>query len=562
LSLTLLAGLVSGILASPTRADTSNAWDSTRGYAANDLVNYAGRQWRAATAVPAGMAPAGVGDGSADDRAALLSQRVGFGRQAGTAGINLENPAIAPTYHVTTDADDYANPQPGSLRYALAQPVPLWIVFDGDLTIKLNPPDKRTMTLVTSNKVIDGRGHTVVLQGRDLDPANPKDAGVFGLGLDHVANVIIENLTLTKFGNPALTSANNIPNALDISASHDVWVDHTDLSHTGNKVIGVSRGSSNLTVSWNHVHDQAQGIEIGNQATGDQDTVQTVTLHHNYFEPGSGLNSGYRHPVVSYGSKAHAYNNYDYHWTAFGMLAQRFGQLYAENNILEAGSNRSAVIFQPQTDGANDHCGKGVSIDLNTPINGSTVTDTVTVHASVRARPTTAGGTVPVIDGVQFFLDGSPFGSPISARPFELTWDTATSGAGTHTLEAKALYHVPPDSTPATASSTTVTGLVSVVVADRAAPPPPGPDDTGCNIDDRPGFVKAVGNLAIGTKVKVNQNQPGTVFHDIDPTQPDRAVAPSELYPYVAEAATLDLAAKVKTYAGPSASPWVLATAG
>jgi hypothetical protein len=103
---------------------------------------------------------------------------------------------------------------------------------------------------------------------------------------------------------------------------------------------------------------------------------------------------------------------------------------------------------------------------------------------------------------------------------------------------------------------------VSVEVADRAAPPPPGPDDSGCNIDDRPGFVNAVGNLIIGTRVKVSQNQPATVFHDIDPAQPDRAVAPNELYPYLAEPATADLAARVKAYAGPSASPWVLVTDG
>lgn len=256
-----------------------------------------------------------------------LAGRVGFGAEV-TGG------AGAPVVHVTTDADS----GPGSLRAAVSAQAPAWIMFDKDMTIKITKP-----LSVCSNKTIDGIGRKVEITGH----------GVEGLDLIGVSNVIIANLTLHDFGDTAKTKNNNTPDAIHLDHSHGVWINHCDLSMAGDKLIAVSNGSSAVTVSWNHLHNQEQVFQIGNQATGPADTVQTVTIEHNFFD-----HTGYRNPVVSYG-KAHVYNNYFLDWRLYGVRAERTGQMYLQNNIFRAGPNPRATLVTPAGKGCNDaktHC--------------------------------------------------------------------------------------------------------------------------------------------------------------------------------------------------------------
>jgi hypothetical protein len=88
------------------------------------------------------------------------------------------------------------------------------------------------------------------------------------------------------------------------------------------------------------------------------------------------------------------------------------------------------------------------TVALTAPGSGTTVSGVVTVSAS-------AADDVGVA-GVQFQLDGANLGAEDTAAPFSTTWDTATTGEGSHTLRAVAR-----DAAGNTATSATVTVTVS-----------------------------------------------------------------------------------------------------
>jgi pectate lyase len=252
----------------------------------------------------------------------LLAGREGFGR-ATTGG------AGGQTVHVTSSADS----GPGTLRSAVAGETPAWIVFDRDMTIRITSP-----IYVGSNKTVDGRVHHVMLTG----------PGTFGLRLMGSRNVIIANMVLRDFGDVSKTAQNDPPDAIDVIAAHNVWINHCDLSMTGNKLIMIDKGSTGVTVSWNHFHNQEQTFQIGDMANAAVDAAQTVTVDHNYFD-----RTAYRNPVLSYG-KAHVYNNYIVGWSVWGVSSMRLGQMYLEKNIFQSTGNTHASRVAPARDGCND----------------------------------------------------------------------------------------------------------------------------------------------------------------------------------------------------------------
>jgi pectate lyase len=270
-----------------------------------------------ATKAPPPISPTATGF-----QQALLSGREGFGR-------NTTGGAGGPIVHVTSDADSGA----GTLRAAVAGDRPAWVIFDRDMTIHLTEPID-----VGSNKTIDGRQHRVELTGH----------GTWGLRIRDVSNVIVANMILHDFGDVTKTAQNDKPDAIDIIAVQNAWIDHCDLSMAGNKLILVDKGSTGVTVSWNHFHDQEQTFQIGDQANKVTDAKQVVTVDHNYFD-----HTAYRNPVVSYG-KAHVYNNYVVGWTVWGVTAQRLGQMYLERNVFEASGNKKASRVKPAKNGCND----------------------------------------------------------------------------------------------------------------------------------------------------------------------------------------------------------------
>ncbi|CAB4290462.1 unnamed protein product [Prunus armeniaca] len=87
-------------------------------------------------------------------RQSLADCAIGFGQYAlgGKGG----------EYYIVTDSsnDDAVNPRPGTLRYAVIQTEPLWIVFPGNMLIKLSQE-----LIFNSCKTLDCRGANVRIVG-------------------------------------------------------------------------------------------------------------------------------------------------------------------------------------------------------------------------------------------------------------------------------------------------------------------------------------------------------------------------------------------------------------
>lgn len=106
-----------------------------------------------------------------NNRQRLADCAIGFGQYA-LGGKNGE------FYIVTDDSDDDAvNPKPGTLRYAVIQPQPLWIVFPANMLIKLSQE-----LIFNSYKTLDGRGANVHIVGGGC------------ITLQYISNVIIHNI--------------------------------------------------------------------------------------------------------------------------------------------------------------------------------------------------------------------------------------------------------------------------------------------------------------------------------------------------------------------------------
>ncbi len=70
------------------------------------------------------------------------------------------------------------------------------------------------------------------------------------------------------------------------------------------------------------------------------------------------------------------------------------------------------------------------TVSMSAPASGATLSGTVTVSAS-------ASDNVGVAS-VQFTLDGANLGTPLAASPYQMTWDTTTTGNGIHLVSAVA----------------------------------------------------------------------------------------------------------------------------
>ncbi|KAK9289771.1 hypothetical protein L1049_007930 [Liquidambar formosana] len=105
------------------------------------------------------------------NRQRLADCGIGFGQYAlGGKGGQI---------YVVTDSSDHdpVNPAPGTLRYAVIQVEPLWIVFSTNMLIKLNQE-----LIFNSYKTLDGRGANVHIVGGGC------------ITLQYITNVIIHNI--------------------------------------------------------------------------------------------------------------------------------------------------------------------------------------------------------------------------------------------------------------------------------------------------------------------------------------------------------------------------------
>lgn len=175
---------------------------------------------------------------------------LGFGRHVtgGKAG---------KTYVVTDPSDnDLVNPKKGTLRHAVIQPEPLWIIFARNMVIRLSQE-----LMMTSNKTIDGRGVQVHIT---------KGAGIT---LQYISNVIIHNIRIhdIKVGTGGLVRdsishygyrTKSDGDGISMFGATNVWIDHVSLSKCSDGLIDAVEASTAITISNCHFAQHNEVINL------------------------------------------------------------------------------------------------------------------------------------------------------------------------------------------------------------------------------------------------------------------------------------------------------------
>lgn len=174
------------------------------------------------------------------NRKRLADCGIGFGRNAigGRDG----------RYYVVTDSSDNdpINPRPGTLRHAVIQDAPLWIVFKRDMVIKL-----KQELIMNSFKTIDARGVNVHI------------ANGACLTIQFVTNIIVHGLHIhdcRPTGNALVRSSPEHygwrtmadGDAISIFGSSHIWIDHNSLSNCADGLVDAVMGSTAITISNNY----------------------------------------------------------------------------------------------------------------------------------------------------------------------------------------------------------------------------------------------------------------------------------------------------------------------
>ena len=214
-----------------------------------------------------------------------------------------------------------------SFLAAIARPGSLIIQVNGVITLPGPMHD------VTSHKTIVGVGANSGLTGGGLNIGLPVNDATTSVPANAVRNVIVRNLNFT--GTP--------DDAINVQMfSHHIWIDHNDLSNGYDGLIDIKRGSSYVTVSWNHTHNHTKNMLLGHDdGNGAQDVGNLkVTYHHNFFD-----RTPQRNPRVRFGEPVHVFNNYFVYNTDIGVACQANAGCVIENNVFENTEEAYAIDY-------------------------------------------------------------------------------------------------------------------------------------------------------------------------------------------------------------------------
>jgi len=221
----------------------------------------------------------------------------------------------------------------GSLRECAEKDGAMWILFEKSGKYILYAPLR-----IKSNKTIDGRGRNIRIAG-------------MGILTNESSNLIFENLTFTS---PSITAQDTTSRrALSIhNLTHHVWVDHCLFEEYPLIELDIKRSSRAVTVSWSRFENAQTGILFGLEPDIFVDSLQTFTLHHNYF-----ANMELRGVLARHG-KLHAYNNFFYDVKMAGIECTDSAQCYVESNLFNI-ENSIAVYRLENEDGTPDAATRG-----------------------------------------------------------------------------------------------------------------------------------------------------------------------------------------------------------
>ncbi|MFS7960263.1 putative pectate lyase [Helianthus anomalus] len=172
----------------------------------------------------------------ANDRQRLADCAVGFGQGAmGGKGGQI--------YIVSDPSDgDPENPQQGTLRHAVIQTEPLWIIFAHDMHINL-----KTELIVSSSKTIDGRGAMVHITGKGC------------IAIEHVRNIIIHGLYI----HDCEPSGKSDGDGLAIKGVRNLWIDHCSFARCMDGLVDIIEGSTAVTVTNSYFTEHNKVMLLG-----------------------------------------------------------------------------------------------------------------------------------------------------------------------------------------------------------------------------------------------------------------------------------------------------------
>lgn len=208
------------------------------------------------------------------NRQRLADCAIGFGKHA-TGGRDGK------IYVVTDPGDDNPlNPKIGTLRHAVIQNEPLWIIFKHDMVIKL-----KQELLMNSFKTIDGRG------------ANVHIAGGPCIAIQYVSNIIIHGLNIRDCKQGGNAYVRDSPDhygwrtisdgdGVSIFGGSHIWVDHCSLANCHDGLIDAIHGSTAITISNNYMTHHNKVMLLGHSDSYTQDKSMQVTIAFNHFGEG------------------------------------------------------------------------------------------------------------------------------------------------------------------------------------------------------------------------------------------------------------------------------------
>ena len=207
------------------------------------------------------------------NRKMLADCAVGFGRNA-IGGRDGE-------FYVVKDSDndDPDNPVPGTLRHAVVQEEPLWIIFDHDMVINL-----KEELIMSSYKTIDGRGFNIQISDGPC------------ITIQNASNIIIHNIYVhdcipawKAMGQvaPQHSDEKSDGDGISIFGAKDVWIDHCTLSNCYDGLIDAVYGSTSITISNSYMFDHNEVMLMGHNDDFLDDKNMQVTIAFNFF--GAGL---------------------------------------------------------------------------------------------------------------------------------------------------------------------------------------------------------------------------------------------------------------------------------
>lgn len=197
---------------------------------------------------------------------------------------------------------------PGSLRDCAYRDNAAWILFENSGTYNLTSPLR-----IKSNKTIDGRGRDIRIAG-------------MGILTNESSNLIFENLTFTE---PSVTAADTSSRrAVSIhNFTHHVWIDHCTFEKYPLVEVDVKRGSNHVTISWSRFENGDTGILFGLAPDVIDESAQTLTMHHNYFDNMKWSGAFSRRGTL------HAYNNFFMGMKHYGIECTDSARCYLEKNV-------------------------------------------------------------------------------------------------------------------------------------------------------------------------------------------------------------------------------------